>query len=182
MRRPSLSTMPVTRLGRQTNWTALHRAAERGRTEVVMALLAAGADHTLATSLGGDTALNLASERGHTSTVQHLLSNGASAMSHNKIAHTPVLSARFGSRLGLLDGGTSDSVVRDLLRGGASGTGSSGSVGELLRSTSYRSPRVSTEHSGSLRAPPGRTYSGIAALAAPSRNIGAAAAAGAAKL
>ena len=148
----------------QTQWTALHRAAERGRADIVKTLLAAGADHTLATSFGGDTALHLAADRGHTTTVQLLVDSGADAKLRNKAAFTPLHTALHGGR---------QQVARDLLKAGADPADleQSGGGVALSRSLSYYSPR--TDYSYSPRASPGagRTYSGTAALASPNRSI-----------
>ena len=59
------------------SWTALHRAAERGRLPVVRALLQAGADGSMVTKTGGTTALALAAERGYVEVVRELMKWGA---------------------------------------------------------------------------------------------------------
>eukprot|EP01051_Picozoa_sp_SAG22_P017996 SAG22_NODE_2912_length_2109_cov_3.539801_1_plen_510_part_01 len=144
----------------KTRWTALHRAAERGRTDIVQALLAAGADHTLPTSFGGDTALHLAADRGHTGTVQLLVDNGADAKVKNKSSYTPLHSALHGNR---------QQVARDLLKAGADPADMESTEALPARSLSYYSPR--TEYSYSPRSTLSRTASGAAALASPSRSL-----------
>lgn len=58
--------------------TALHVAAKRGHTDIVNALLDAGARlHLRTNKFSGDTPLDLAAKRGHVDTVQRLIRQGA---------------------------------------------------------------------------------------------------------
>jgi ankyrin repeat protein len=59
------------------NWTALHRAADRGRVDVVRLLMQAGADHSLPTKMGQTTALELAANKGFVEVSRELMKWGA---------------------------------------------------------------------------------------------------------
>jgi ankyrin repeat protein len=72
--RPALACAPDTYLGS----TPLHFAAHRGLTEVVAALLDAGADVHVREAASGSTALHWAAEGGHVAIVESLLARGAS--------------------------------------------------------------------------------------------------------
>ena len=93
-----------------TKWTALHRASERGRADVVKLLLGAGADHSLLTAAAGETALHLAADRGHTTVVAELIGAGANVHAKSKRGWTPFHAAVFSNR---------GNVVRQLVTAGA---------------------------------------------------------------
>lgn len=82
--------VPVDSRG-QTQMTALHRAADRGRSAVVRVLLQAGADPAKRTARGGHTPLHLAAAKGHMDVCQSLLDAGAvsSAGPTNTPLHSP---------------------------------------------------------------------------------------------
>ena len=63
--------------------TALHRAADRGRENVVRFLLQSGADHGRQTKRGGTTALMMAAHRGSCGICELLLQAGASVSAKN---------------------------------------------------------------------------------------------------
>ena len=115
-----------------TKWTALHRASERGRTEIVQLLLGAGANHLLQTASGGDTPLHLAADRGHASTVQELLRAGADPRAKSKRGWTALHAALYSNRT---------QVVRDLLRAGADPEDEN-DQGLTPRDVSLSSPRL----------------------------------------
>ena len=66
---------PVDVAGR-TQWTALHRSADRGWLNVLRVLLSAGANPGRTTETGRDTALHLAAARGHADIARELLKGG----------------------------------------------------------------------------------------------------------
>ncbi|PNG99447.1 Ankyrin repeat domain-containing protein 39 [Tetrabaena socialis] len=72
---------------RTAGFTALHIASQIGNTEVVAALLAAGADKE-AKLPNGATALQIASECGHTAVVEALLAAEADRSAEDKPART----------------------------------------------------------------------------------------------
>ena len=70
-------------------YTALHYAAEAGRTSVVEALLAKGADIDAVGKIAADTPLYFAAINGHTDTVQLLLDKGAKQKVKGASDHRP---------------------------------------------------------------------------------------------
>jgi ankyrin repeat protein len=70
--------------------SALHWAARRGQTEMVTALLDAGATPMAATRLGGYTPLHLASQEGHDAAVRALLAKGADAAAKTTTGAVPL--------------------------------------------------------------------------------------------
>jgi serine/threonine-protein phosphatase 6 regulatory ankyrin repeat subunit B len=71
------------------NWTALGLAAGKGRTDVVEALLAGGADVNVRNGFG-DTPLHNAAKNGNTKVFELLLSKGVDANPKNKLGQTPL--------------------------------------------------------------------------------------------
>jgi hypothetical protein len=69
-------------------WTTLHRAAGRGRVEVVRTMLAAGADPNAAARNGDESALHLAAAAGFPDVVRLLLVAGANPRAKNRLGWT----------------------------------------------------------------------------------------------
>ena len=176
-----------------TKWTALHRASERGRTEVVTTLLDAGAvsascarpvaptalsdpfsrtcsqNHALPTASGGDTALHLAADRGHIATVQELLRHGADPRAKSKRGWTPLHAALYSNR---------QQVVRELLRAGADPEDQNEdglTPREVSQRLSLSSPRASLRGgfaASSPRTEYGLTPRDLAGLSSPRGTVG----------
>ncbi|KAK5659030.1 hypothetical protein OQA88_1117 [Cercophora sp. LCS_1] len=70
--------------------TAMHCAAEMGRSQVISVLLQAGADVDPRVSANGKTPLHLAAMNGHTEAVRVLLAAGADVNALTSIGHTPL--------------------------------------------------------------------------------------------
>ena len=85
--------------GGGTGWTALHKACERGRAEVVRLLLESGATPDLATKTAADTALHLAAANGHADVCNELVKAGADVHAVNKIGWTPLHAAMHADEL-----------------------------------------------------------------------------------
>jgi hypothetical protein len=97
--------------GGLTGWTALHKASDRGRGEVVRELLEAGSNPDLKTKDAADTALHLAAANGHTDVCNELVKVGANVNAVNKIGWTPLHAAMYADKL---------DIARILTRAGAS--------------------------------------------------------------
>ena len=63
--------------GGGTGWTALHKACDRGRGEVVRLLLEAGSNPDLKTKASADTALHLAAIKVYADVCDDLVKSGA---------------------------------------------------------------------------------------------------------
>jgi len=85
--------------GGDAKMTALHKASERGRGEVVRALLEAGATPDIAHAKTQDTPLHLAAVAGHTEVVAELLRAGADANAGNRLGWTPLHGAMYSNQL-----------------------------------------------------------------------------------
>lgn len=85
--------------GGGTGWTALHKACERGRGEVVRLLLESGAIPDLTTKTAADTALHLAAANGHVDVCNELVKAGADVHAMNKIGWTPLHAAMHADNL-----------------------------------------------------------------------------------
>lgn len=91
---PGLSDAEFARAAGESDRTALHRAAERGRVDQIEALIAAGAD-VEATSEGGSTALHAAALAGLLEPIELLIAAGADVNAPNAEGWTPLhLAAR----------------------------------------------------------------------------------------
>ena len=90
--------------------TALHKASDRGRGEVVRALLEAGATPDIAHAKTQDTPLHLAAVAGHTEVVSELLRAGADVNAGNRLGWTPLHGAMYSNQL---------EIARLLVRAGA---------------------------------------------------------------
>jgi hypothetical protein len=120
-----LSRMSDVNDGGSTGWTALHKACDRGRGEVIHVLLEAGANPDLKTKAAADTALHLAAAKGHAEVCNELIKAGADVHAVNKIGWTPMHAAMYSDKL---------DVARILTRAGASAVAanSSGVTPNLL--------------------------------------------------
>lgn len=101
--------VPVDVAGR-TQWTALHRSADRGWINVLRVLLSNGANPGRTTETGRDTPLHLAAARGHADIARELLKGGADFRVRARNGWTPLHSATFHNHA---------DVQRVLIRAGA---------------------------------------------------------------
>ena len=90
------------------DWTPLHCAASKGRTEAIRLLAEKGCDMNL-TARDGNTALHLAAMGGHLAAVQLLVELGCSTVSQNHLGQT---AADLAS---LFENGESERIVTHLL-------------------------------------------------------------------
>ena len=81
---------------KSVDWTPLHEAAEKGNTEAVKLLLAAGADVNAKTPFG-TTALHLAAVRNKAEVVRLLLASGANVEAKGSNGATPLVHAACGN-------------------------------------------------------------------------------------
>lgn len=85
---------------RWSGWTLLHRAAERGHTDVCEVLLDRGAKVNGRTALGWYTPLHICLANGWTDTADMLVTRGADIYAQSKYKETPV---QYASKRGYQD-------------------------------------------------------------------------------
>ena len=99
--------------GSETEFNALHKAAQRNKVEVVRALIEAGVCLNAHSSSSADTPLHVAARAGHVDVVQELIIGGADYTAVNKLGWTPLHSALYSHHM---------DVARALIRAGCDPT------------------------------------------------------------
>eukprot|EP01050_Picozoa_sp_SAG11_P007338 SAG11_NODE_609_length_8224_cov_5.446154_3_plen_460_part_00 len=102
-----------------TNWSAIHRAVERRRSDVLALLLASGADPNVTSAFGAETPLHLAAGHGDATAVAQLLAAGAHSLLPNKHGKTPldVAELRGAVGAGLVQGCSRTALLADQILG-----------------------------------------------------------------